>query len=285
VSPASGADAAAVGASGIVVPDPLSQASKAAKKAREDARINRERVAQADQQRNQVDSVRRENERLQRENQAAREYQQRLKADPYKALKDLGMTEEDLARRSIMEGSPEQRMAQLQAQLDQEKGDRKALEDRLTGEKNAQIRAQAQKDLVSAAADETKYPHLSQQPPDVIVHMAYNTLAKITSTIDPGTGLPIDASKMSYDDVCYVLETLYETHSSSRSKSAASKAKELIDSAKDPAAIDKKPSTKTLTNKLSGQKTKIIEVDHSKLSDRESRKILADQLRAQGVAK
>lgn len=265
-------------------PDVLDAAGRAAKKAREDARRHREREAQANQTAAQVAAIKRENERLAQENKSFHEWRQGLSKDPYAALKQLGMTEEDLARRAITAGSPEEKIAQLHAQIEQERKDRKELEDRWNREKTDQIRSNAQKQLVEAANDEAKFPLLSQQPDEVIINQAYVTLQKIQSTIDPATGLPVDTSKMTYDDICYVLERLWEVKHSSKKKTAASNSKEPVTTPKESAAPEKKPSTNTLTNKLTSQKF-VLPKNFEQLSDREQRKVMAEQLRASGMAK
>lgn len=265
----------------------LSQGQKAAARAREDAKRNRERVEAANRQSAAIDQTRQENERLRQENAQYQAWRESLAKDPYIALKQLGMTEEDLARRAITEGSAEQKIAHLHQQLEQERQARLSFEQKIAQDEANKVRANSQQQLVETARDEKKYPHLAQQPDDVIINQTYVTLQRIENTINPETGRPLGKeylAKMTYDDICFILESSYEHFHSSKASKAASKSKESTGSEKDSVAPEKKPTTKTLTNKLGSQKS-VLPKNFDQLPDREQRKLMADQLRQRGMAK
>lgn len=165
------------------VDEALERATKAAAKAREGSRRFKETqeqlriTAQREQQHAQ------EVERLRRETAAARQREEALLKDPYRALKERGMTDEQLARRAMQENSPEALVLRVQEELQAERAARQALETRLAEEREA-VRAQAVKQqaeaaFFEAAKDAEAFPELAIRRPAVQLAAARAALAQI----------------------------------------------------------------------------------------------------------
>lgn len=168
----------------------LERASKAAARAREGSRRYAEtqrqiaeQAAHIAQQTAQTQRAARDAQQYRQEVEAARERDAQLKKDPYKALKQLGMTDEELARRAMQENSPEAATHRLEAQLAEERSARVALEQRLDNERAEAHRAamsrQAEASFVAEAADAAAYPELAIRSPAKQLAAARAALAQI----------------------------------------------------------------------------------------------------------
>lgn len=132
----------------------LARAREGAAKAR--ARVQRERQLQG-----QAAQLRHAQESQAGELARLRSLEQTLRADPLAALKALGLTTEQMARRAIEEGKPESAIAALQEQLSQERAARQAFEQRIAQGSQAQQRAQAEEVFVRDASNATRFPALA----------------------------------------------------------------------------------------------------------------------------
>jgi hypothetical protein len=156
------------------------RAQKAAARAREGSRRYAETQAALREQRAQVHRAAHDADVLRRENAAARQREAGLKADPYKALKELGMTDADLAARAMRENTPEAVTQRLADQLAEERAARVALETRLANERAASHQAQAEATFTRVADDEASYPRLSQLATSAQLTVAKAALQQIS---------------------------------------------------------------------------------------------------------
>lgn len=161
----------------------LDRAKAAAAKAREGSRRYAAMQEQQREAQAAVQRAAREAEQLRQENAAARAEREAYKKDPYKALKDAGMTDRDLAERALRENTPEAVTQRLADELKAEREARQALENRLEQQatqarKAAQIAA-AEAKFAQIADDETAYPQLSQLTTPAQLDVVRLALARI----------------------------------------------------------------------------------------------------------
>lgn len=166
-----------------VADEALERAEKAAKAAREGSRRFKEQQEMLRRQAYETQRQAQEAEQLRRENAAARQREEALKKDPYKALKDLGMTDEELARRALRENTPEALVHQLKEQVESERQARIALENRIAQEREAarqaQMLQQAESAFFEAAKDAETYPELAIRKPATQLAAARAALRQI----------------------------------------------------------------------------------------------------------
>ncbi len=228
----------------------LERATKAAAKAREGSRRYAETQRQLSEQNARAQQVQREAEQLRQENAAARQREAAYKQDPYKALKDAGMTDVQLAERALRENSPEAVVTRLQEELAAERAERRAFEQRLeqraTEEREASARHQRTADFVSEADNETNYPRLSQLAPAVQLTMARDAVRQIAANMANTPGF--DVRRLSHAQVAEACELLL-----SPKRAAKQAAAQATETAQRPAVT--KPSGKTLTNALAQTRT------------------------------
>jgi hypothetical protein len=242
--PAEGTEAEAAPADAIDK-EALDRAEQAAKRAREGSRRYREALAVQEQQRAEVQRAAREAEQHRREAEEARRLREELTRDPYKALKNLGMTDHDLAERALREGTPEAALYELKEQLQQERAAREAFESRLQEERAAANRARVEAEFTSLADNEEAYPRLAQLSAPAQLAVAQAALMQIKANGYEVRGLT-DAQ---------VAEACEEFLAPKRASKAAPAAKSSPDAAppagKAPAA---KPLGKSLTNSVATQR-------------------------------
>lgn len=163
----------------------LERATKAAARAREGSRRYAETQRQLQESAQRTQHAAREAEQLRQENAQAKQREAAYKQDPYKALKDAGMTDHQLAERAMRENSPEATLLRLQEQVEQERTARQALEQRLVSEREAVRAAEAQQRMESAfvavADDEATYPRLAQLNSGAQLTVAQAALKQIRS--------------------------------------------------------------------------------------------------------
>lgn len=161
----------------------LERATKAAERARQGSRRYAETQRMLADQQHASQRAAQEAEQLRRENAAARQREQTLKADPYKALKDLGMTDQQLAERAIRENSPEAMTLRLAEELKAERSAREALEQRLVNEQREAARRsaaqQAEAHFAQVADNEAAFPRLAQLSTEVQLTVARAALDRI----------------------------------------------------------------------------------------------------------
>ena len=159
----------------------LERAAKAAQRAREGSKRYAETQRQLAEQAAQTQRAAYESEQLRRENAQARQREATLKQDPYKALKDLGMTDAELAQRAMRENSPEAATLRLEEQLNQERNARLALEQRLETQQRQAAMRQAEHGFLEAAADVDAFPELAVRRPAVQLIAAREALKQIAA--------------------------------------------------------------------------------------------------------
>ncbi len=219
----------------------LERATKAAARAREGSRRYAETQRQLAEQSHHAQQAAREAEQLRRENAAAKQREEALLKDPYKALKDRGMTDVQLAERAMRENSPEAVVQQLKEQVEQERAARLQLEQRLEHDRVTAIRNErarvAQASFAAEADNEEAYPLLSQLNGDVQLTLAREALNRIKAR-------GYDETRLTDAQVAEAAETLLKSKRAAKAAAAAA-----------PAVVAKpavaKTSGKTLTNAMS----------------------------------
>jgi hypothetical protein len=171
----------------------LERAKAAAAKAREGSRRYAAQQEALREQAAQVQRAAREAEQLRQENAAARAREEGFKKDPYKALKDAGMTDRDLAERALRENTPEAEMARLREQVEASEAKRVALEARLEKQAAqaaaAAERAATQAEYIQVADNEATCPELSKLTSEAQLHWAVIALNRITANGHETKGL------------------------------------------------------------------------------------------------
>ena len=244
----------------------LERAQKAAAKAREGSRRYAETQRMLAEQSARVQAAAREAAML-RERQAQYEAREAtLKADPYKALKDLGMTDADLATRALRENTPEAVTHRLEQALEQERNARVALEQRLAAQQQAAVAERAQSEFIATATNAEDYPELAVRRPAVQLAAARAALAQIAANGHP-------TSHLTTEQIAEAAE-LWLAPTTPKAKP---KAAEPVKAA--PAAA--KPSGVTLTNKQA-QTRAVAPAAWDSLSDEQQLAHLAAQLEPLG---
>lgn len=219
----------------------LERAEAAAKRAREGSRRYREALEAQRQQQMEVQRAAREAERLRQENEEARRLRDELKKDPYAALKQLGMTDRDLAERALREGTPEAAIHSLNERLERAEQARAALENRLAEERAAVARQQVEENFARVADNESSFPRLAQLTNQAQLVIARAALKQIA---DNG----YDVSGFSDTDVAEACER----YLAPKKGKATTAPKQAPVAAPTPAAP--KPSGKTLTNAVATER-------------------------------
>ena len=167
----------------------LERASKAAAKAREGSRRYAAMQEQQREAQAQVQRAAREAEQLRQENAAAKAREDGFKRDPYKALKDAGMTDRDLAERALRENTPEAEMVRMRERIEASEARAAALEKKIADD---QARAQAKADLAATQAEyiqhadnEASFPELSKLTSEAQLHWAVIALKRIEGNGHP----------------------------------------------------------------------------------------------------
>lgn len=266
----------------IVEADELDAASKAARRSQKAAAWKREQQQKADINGHKAIMAQAENHRLKQELTQIREFQNSLKADPYKALKSLGLNDKDITARYVQEGSVEALVASVKEELAQERAKREALENGITSEK-AEARERASEKLfineIKVKGVE-KYPNVSKLPNRILIDQANLLLQRLSNKIDPQTGQKVDIRGVTWHDIGAFLE---EEFAPKKSKVVPPETSTDVDGVADKKTPGKKPFP-TLTDKLASEKF-VLPADFEKLSNKAQNKILADQMKARGIAK
>ena len=187
-------------------------AVNAAKKARSAAARNRELSAQGEKQQQAIHARDQEIARVRQQSAADRAeiqrlnaWEQGLKADPYAALQERGMTPEQLTQRILKDGSPESMLEKMEARLAAESDARVALEQRLEQRDRQAARSRVESNFFAEAAKADAYPHLSEVPQRFILP-AVNQLQADLLAEGYSQG---EVSALTHDQVCTLLEREY----------------------------------------------------------------------------
>lgn len=175
--------AAATTADAAEIDAAAERAAKAAAKAREGSRRYAEQQRQLAEQAASVRRAAAEAERVRQENAEYARREAAYKADPYKALKEAGMTDVDLAQRALRENTPEAAILRAQEKAEAAEARVQALEKRIAEERAAAERAeyarQAESSFIEIAKDADTYPELALRSPKVQLTAAREALAQI----------------------------------------------------------------------------------------------------------
>lgn len=209
----------------------LERAEQAAKKAREGSRRFRE--LQAAQQRQAEAAA--QQARLMAEYRAQAEEAKKLRdlllKDPYAALKELGMTDQDLAERALREGTPEAAMHALRQEFAAERKRIDDLHKSLEREKFEVARQNAELGFTKVADNEVQFPRLAQLDSSRQLSIARTVLQQIAAN-------GYDTRGLSDEQVAEACERFLAPKKGAATKPAPAPA---------PAP---KPAGKTLTNAM-----------------------------------
>jgi hypothetical protein len=218
---------------------PLERAQKAAASAKRAAARNRDlQVRSAETERRVAETTRQlEQERAARTQaeltaQRLRDPRQRLDA-----MRELGVTAEEVARQAIAEGAPDAQVKQALAEVARlreeiAQRDRNAQTEQVT--RNAR---QAQSAFVRLAQSEEAYPLLSQQPPNVILSAVKDVIANIPEA---------KRRDVTNEQLAEYLEWQYASHAKARS--AAKDPTKALPVAAPSESKNGSPKPRTLTN-------------------------------------
>ena len=217
----------------------LERATKAAAAARAGSRRYAAQQEELRQRAAEVQRAAREAAEARKEVAEARARAEEYKADPYKALKDGGMTDAQLAERAMKENTPEAAIERLERQNVQEREARANLEKRLAGEQQAAALRQAQAAFTSVADDEAAYPELAQLT-------AHAQLDRAQKAIDAIRANGHDPGLLTNEQIAEAAELWIKRE---RKAKATAKAAAVVAPAVAPAARPiAKTNGKTLTN-------------------------------------
>jgi hypothetical protein len=234
-------------------PSAIERAKRAAKNARRDARRFREQSRETEQLRAQHAQAHAEVARL-------RGIEQALRSDPLAALKALGLTAQDIAKRLVKDGTPEALIANVQEQLEQERAERQKLEAQIQAEKSQAALRQAETRFVERASDTKRYPHVAEQPTALVLAAAKHIISVAGAQgYQYSDGEILDYLEREYAAKSKTPKTQVSSASGANGKSAS------------PA------SSRTLTNGLSSSRFS-VPANWDSLDDASQKKILADQI-------
>ena len=216
---------------------PVDRAKAAAARARDSAGRNRQLMEQQKVLARQNAAAQERIHALQAQNEQAARFQQQLAQDPYAALKQLGMTEEQLAHRAVREGTPEALIEKVQRQLAEERQARIALENRLVNERQQIALRSAENAFVQLTSDDSKFPLLSELPAKTVLLLAKSATEELVAQ-------GYDVSDFPDSDLCALVE--HKLKEGRRGKKAAAQPP--------PEAKPKPPPVRTLTNALGTSK-------------------------------
>lgn len=237
-------------------PSKAQRAKEAADKARKGAAANRklmeerQRLEQAAQY--QAQRTAELESRVQQADQLIRSMAQ----DPVGTLKQLGVTPEQMAQRMAMEGSPEAKIQALEAMIAQERAERQKLVDQQRQREESVRRQQLENDYKQEAQNPKKYPNLATIHPDFILSRTKELIGELQARGH-------DPRQFSNHDLLSYLDSTYTKAESTPAAPAS-------------APADKK--TSTVTNRLQTA-THAAPPDFSKMTDRQQKRWMAEQLR------
>lgn len=228
-APVEGAGTVAAGAEGATgaAPPPVAEetpeqvakgvrAKAAADAAMAAAKRARENVARQQTQDREREQLRQENARLTAEQATWREFQQLSQTDKIAAARRLGLTPGEITKAAIAEGTPEHSAKALREEIAREFEDKygkqlteqQKLIDGWTNAQRAAAQRSAESAVTTAAADATKYPHLADMPPVMVLELARSVIA----------GTPQEQRALiTNEDLLQFLEAQHVAHRKARS--------------------------------------------------------------------
>jgi hypothetical protein len=257
-------------------------ALEAASKARKAASWKRQQEEQANQLRAKADQVTAENKALKAQLAEVHQFQEQFKKDPLSVLKKLGISDQQLQKRVVEEGSLEAVVAGVKAELEATKKELQAEKDAKTQAAGQEAEKRAERVLLDLSKVKGKdnvsprFPNLAAQPERVVITLAKQLLTDLSLKINPDTNRPAHEG-VTLDQVCEYLESQYPKAKSSTDKAVE---EETVVAGQEKAQTKtgtKKPIT-TLTNAL-GNTRSTLPADYDKLSPKAQRQAMAEQLR------
>ena len=251
-------------------PTELDLAQRAANRARKGSSKVREAQAKIDALSHTAAMAQAKAAQFEKQLGEVRSFQDQLRSDPYKALRALGMTDKQLTERVVQDGSLESLVAETKRELADTKRELEEIKSAGQREKMLAAEKAAETNLVThVKASAAQYPHLSRQPPAVLIDLVRSALNRLVQM-----GQPI-ANRQT--EVLQYLESQYRSNAPPVIQPAPT-----VEAPSDPPA--QKPKAKTLTNGLGNRKFS-FPANYDQLSEREQKKIDAEFLRSQGLAK
>lgn len=256
---------------------PYDKAKKAADKAKKGAAANRVLREQGVQLQTQLESQARHAQQLESQLRQATQHLDHVLKDPLGAMKALGVTPKDLAQRVALDGSPEGQIQALALELQATKArldeQAQAAREQETRTKQAQI----ENSYKQEAGNAKKYPNLAAVHPDFILSRTKDMVAQLWEThrrdaasFQRATGRSNPSEITNHEYLTY-LNDFYAQKPAAPQTAATDTA---------PETGGKK--TTTITNQLASTKH-AAPPDFSKMSDRQQRKVMAQQFRDLGI--
>jgi hypothetical protein len=260
----------------------LARVEEAGKRARADIRRHRARQAELASARAQVASQASTLADLEAKAKRGADLERALRADPLKAIEQLGVTPEQIAQRVLLANTPEEKIAALTAQIETERKERLRMEEAIKSEKAAAQRAadnaRVEKEFIRLGTNVEKYPHLKGHPPEALLALGKQVAMKAQEKYrSMGVSAPTitDRQILSYLNELYAPKA--DAAPAATSKAATATSSKAV--AKPAGKASPKPeSPRTLTSgQTAGSFTRPINLD--KLSRNERIKLLQQDLR------
>lgn len=256
------------------------KAKVAAEKAKKGAAANRklrEQGLQLQQQlERQLERQSQHTSTLESQLREASQHLEHVMRDPLGFLKAKGVSPQDLAKRVALDGSPEGQIEALRAELQSTQQQLRAQAEAAREREEATRRAQIENAYKQEAADAAKYPHLATVHHDFILSRTKEIVTELwrRHSADPvgfrrATGYSSPGEIPSSDFLTY----LNDTYKPAPQKQATEVATETSGK-----------KTATITNKLASAKH-AAPIDFAKMSDRQQKKVMAEQFRQLGIGR
>jgi chromosome segregation ATPase len=239
------------------------RAKDAADKARKGAQKNRELQEQHQRLEQQRQYEAQQSQQLQAQLEQANSYIRMLTQDPVTAMKQLGVSPEEIAKRMAMDGSPEAQINGLKEQIQAQRAELKRMQDEAQGKQDALRREQLENEYKQEAQNPRKYPNLASVHPDFI-------LAATEKLIQQLARKGYDPRRFSNHDLLQYLDSTY------------SKNEAKMETQEDTSPSDAPKKTATITNKLQTAKH-VAPPDPAKMTDRQWKKWAAEELKRTAI--
>jgi len=254
------------------------KAKAAAEKAKKGAAANRKLREQGVQLQRQLEQQSQHTSALETQLREASQHLQHVIDDPLGFLKAKGVSPQDLAKRVALDGSPEGQIEALRAELQATQQQLRAQADAAREREEATRRAQIENSYKQEAANAAKYPNLATVHPDFILSRTKEIVTELwrkhsanAAAFRRATGYANPGEIPSSDFLAY----LNDAYKSAPQKTATEQEAATETSGK---------KTTTITNKLASAKH-AAPVDFSKMSDRQQKKVMAEQFRQLGIGR
>lgn len=205
----------------------LARIQKAAAKSRSDAtrfRQQKDEIARRDAD---ISRMRQQTAALEAQARRSADFERSVLADPLKALEQRGVTPEQLAQRVLLAGTPEEKLALMQQQLEAQQKQFASIEKQRADERALQQfqtkLASAENVFVEMAGNDEKYPNLAGHPRQALLAMGKQIAqeAKAKYLRDYGTDfIPTDRQILGYMNKLYAKQATATETPANPSKAA-----------------------------------------------------------------